>query len=91
MRLFDFVYLKLQSPRVPAEFIRKVAAKRGPHFSVLDCEEFEDGHDLFIYFYPQEIILVDLTCGLRSFHFSSVEQLISGMQADAHLRTFLLM
>lgn len=90
MYLFDMVYVKLESNRLPAEFIRRVAAKRGKHFSGIEFEQSPSGHQMAIYFVPGGLVLVDISCGPTNFNFASVEQLISGMRNDRHLKTFLM-
>ena len=90
MRLFNLTSLRLEyATRLPVEFIRKVAAKRGTLFFVFELGEITSNHMMTILFPSYGPVLMDHCCGLK-FQFSAIDQLISHMQIDPHLRSLLL-
>ena len=90
MRLFNLALLNLESTRLPVEFVRKVAAKRGPHFTGIVFEEITTGHEILICFDTQGSILINFITEPRNYQFSSVKHLITGMQSDPRLNALLL-
>ena len=89
MRFFNLAILQLRSTRVPAEFLRKVVANKGPHFVGFIFRKITTGHQMLISF-SGGIVLHDVTCKSETAAFPSVELLIAHMQSDRHLREFLL-
>ena len=89
MGLFDLVYLQLVSTRLPIEFIRKVAAKRGPHFAGFTFTCLTPDHEIGISFYPHVFVLVDTSCGSAISQFATLEELISAFKSHPHLNKFL--
>ena len=90
MRLLDLARLNLISSRLPIEFLRKVAARRGPHFERFVFVDFSTHHQIAVYFSSRDVLLTDMSCDQRSLPFASIEPLISYMQNDQHLKTFLM-
>ena len=101
LRLLNLMELRLDSTHFPVELIRTVAARKGPNLRMLFFEEifFKElyfgqvttGHRLAVYFYPRGIVMMmDFSCQTSTTIFSSIEQLISYIQRDRHLSTFLL-
>ena len=93
MRIFDIVLFVLESTRLPAEFLRGVAARRGQNFTWFLFCHIKTGHQLRIYLGPggspnKPVFVMDARSG-RRYKFSSVEELISDMQTDPHLSTLL--
>ena len=80
MRHFNLTIVNLVSSGLPADFIRAVAAKRGPHFTGISFEDIENGRRLAIYFSPQGVLLFDVSTGTISSCFGTVEELIAYMQ-----------
>ena len=95
LRLFNLISLRFNSTRIPINFLRKVAVRRGAHLQNVQFLEFEGvvmPHCISIYFNSQYLELVDHNChrcgpGLL---FASMEKLISHLLNDPHLRSFLI-
>lgn len=93
MCLFDIIILHLNSTRLPAAFLRRVASRRGPNFTWLWYDQIKTGQQLRISLGPggfpnNPIFMMDARSG-RKYKFSSVEELISTMQTDPRLSTLL--
>ena len=90
IRIFELTILSVDSPRLSIDFLRKVAARKGPRLVGVTFRDSTTGHELGIYFKPQGgILLIDISCRERIDE-PSLDRLITGMQNDPHLSTFLL-
>ena len=89
LRLFKFVVLEFIFPRLPVEFIRRVAAKRGPHLTGFMFIDLATYHRTVIYFFPWEYAIHDFSCGSKFLTFPSLEQLIDAFRAHPHLKRYL--
>ena len=83
--------LKLHSTHFPIQFIRKVAARRGPHFDWIMFDSTTARQGIAIKFASDGVLLIDIIGRSRTPNFfPSIEQLISAVQSDAHLGAFFL-
>ena len=88
MRLFNLFRLSLEAPHLPFEFLRKVNAKRGPHLYAIMFIEKITYHQMMICYNAPGFFLLDTSCRMETPTFSSLEQLISAVQKQPHLKSF---
>ena len=91
MSFFDLVQVKLKSTRMPADCIRQVMARAGPHFNgflFTKLTHCTNGHRLGIHQSPHGILLTDKAVGSKMF--ASIEELIDYARTDSYMRTYLL-
>ena len=88
MRRLSLFAISLECTRLPAHFIRTVAAQRSSQLRAIYYQELITGHRLVVYFPKDEFYLNDFTCDSDNLKFSTIEQLISFMQSHPHLSEF---
>ena len=87
LRLFHVAALRVETTRISAQFIRKVAARKGPYLQSIAFEMSTTGRYICIFFPKNVLLLLD---DGQSMEFPTVDPLISHMKSDPYLRSLLL-